>query len=99
MTDFVDYDMSDVFVCEVGDGFNLAFEKKSFVKGEMVLYYNQDPHGNVMRVYNLGRPVKGHKPMIFDIPSQNFTEGDVAESGNILSGENLVSKQTIQTEK
>lgn len=66
--------MTAVGVCNLGDNFNLAFEKNAHIQGEMVVYHNQDPTANIMRVYNLGRPVKGHKPLIFDIPSQTLTE-------------------------
>ncbi len=67
LADYVDINMEDRLICELGDNFCLAFEcrKAGDVPGEMVLYYNEAGNsGNVLRNYNDGRPVIGHHNIV-----------------------------------
>lgn len=62
--DYIDHAMNELIVTELADQFYVAFNKSSYITGEMVLYHNEDPNGNCMRVYNDNRPVNGHRVLI-----------------------------------
>ena len=70
VADFTDHNMEEMAVCEIGDGFFLAFEKakNTRVEGEMLLYFNESQNnGNAIRIYNDGRSVIGHRNLIKEI--------------------------------
>lgn len=70
VADFTDHNMEEMMVCEIADGFFLAFEKtkNTRIEGEMLLYFNESQsNGNVIRIYNDGRSVIGHRNLIKEI--------------------------------
>jgi hypothetical protein len=38
---------------------------------EMIFYHNEDPAGNILRMHNDGRPIKGHRVLIKEIHYEN----------------------------
>lgn len=67
MHDFTDYPMDEVVVAELSDNFFVGFARNSHITGEMIFYHNVDSNKNIMRTYNLGRPVNGHRTLIKEI--------------------------------
>jgi hypothetical protein len=59
--------MEDVIVAELSDNFFVGFSKNSHITGEMVFYRNEDSNKNILRVYNDGRPVIGHRILIKEV--------------------------------
>jgi hypothetical protein len=82
--DFTDYPMDDVVVAELSDNFWVGFARNSHITGEMVFYHNVESNKNIMRTYNLGRPVNGHRTLIKEI---HFDGGNA-----LLEGESQIIK-------
>ena len=72
--------MNEMIVAELADQFYVAFNKDSYITGEMILYHNEDLNGNYMRAYNDNRPVNGHRVLIKEI----YYDG-----GNTIADEEL----------
>jgi hypothetical protein len=45
----------------------VAYDPKSLIGEEMIFYYNEDPTGNILRLHNDGRPIKGHRVLIKEV--------------------------------
>lgn len=91
MHDFTDYPMDDVVVAELSDNFWVGFARNSHITGEMVFYHNVDSNKNIMRTYNLGRPVNGHRTLIKEI----HFDGENA----LLEGESQIIKNVEGSEE
>jgi hypothetical protein len=85
--------MKDTVICELADGFFIAFDPKSVIGEELIFYLNVDPSGNSLRLYNDNRPIKGHRVIIREV---YYEDPNIHEKEELLPDVPAASEEIIE---